>query len=159
MYCISSDINNDEYCVYDLMYLCIYYMAIRFFHCHCHIYKRNCIHIYNRNTCSASKHDKLAFLHDRSWISPWIKSISNELDIIIHVIVSQLSRHCDVISNLLWRHQQKKNRASETRGRCVKIVVLSSFMDWLCHVRNKITYVLSSVIFVLISLVASQLGK
>ena len=25
MYYISSDINNDEYCVYDLMYLCIYY--------------------------------------------------------------------------------------------------------------------------------------
>ena len=36
MYYISSDINNDEYCVYDLMYLCIYYMAIKFFHCHCH---------------------------------------------------------------------------------------------------------------------------
>ena len=34
MYDISSDINNDEYCVYDLMYLCIYYMAIKFFHCH-----------------------------------------------------------------------------------------------------------------------------
>ena len=43
MYYISSDINNDDYCVYDLMYLCIYYMAIKFFHCqkffhcHCHI--------------------------------------------------------------------------------------------------------------------------
>ena len=36
MYYISSDINNDEYCVYDLMYLCIYYMAIKFFRCHCH---------------------------------------------------------------------------------------------------------------------------
>ena len=34
MYYISSDINNDEDCVYDLMYLCIYYMAIKFFHCH-----------------------------------------------------------------------------------------------------------------------------
>ena len=84
-----------------------------------------------------------SFLHDRPWIWPWIKSISNELDIIIHVIASQLSGHCDVISNRLWRHQQKEKRASETRGRCVQIVVLSSFMDLLCHVRNKIMYVLS----------------
>ena len=63
------------------------------------------------------------FLHDRSWISPWIKSISNELDITIHVIASQLSINCDVISNRLWRHQQNENRASETRGWRVKIVV------------------------------------
>ena len=35
------------------------------------------------------------FLHDRSWISPWTKSISNELDITIHVIASQLSGYCD----------------------------------------------------------------
>ena len=32
----------------------------------------------------------LIFLHDRPWISPWIKSISNELDITIHVIALQL---------------------------------------------------------------------
>ena len=88
--------------------------------------------------CLAYKH----YLHDRSWISPWIKSISNELDITIHVIASQLSGHCDVISNRLW-HQQNENRASETRGRCVKIVVLSSFMDSFCRVSNRITYVAS----------------
>ena len=46
-----------------------------------------------------------AFLHDRPWISPWIKSISNELDITIHMIASKLSSHCDVIANWLWRHQ------------------------------------------------------
>ena len=63
------------------------------------------------------------FLHDRPWISPWIKSISNELDISVHVIASQLSRYCDVIRNRLWRHQWNEDRASETRGRCVKIVV------------------------------------
>ena len=45
-----------------------------------------------------------------------------------HVIASQLSAsqlsgHCDVISNRLWRHQQNENRVSETRGRCVKLVV------------------------------------
>ena len=71
------------------------------------------------------------FLQDRPWISPWIKSISNELDIIIHVIASQLSRYCDIISNRLWRHQQKKDRASEARRRCLKIV------------RNEIMYVIS----------------
>ena len=63
------------------------------------------------------------FLHDRSWISPWKKSISKELDIIIHVIASQLSGYCDVINNRLWRHQQNVNLASEARGWCVKIVV------------------------------------
>ena len=82
------------------------------------------------------------FLHDRSRISQWIKSTSNELDITIHVIVSQLSGHCDVVRNRLWRHQQNENRASETR-RCGKVVVLLSFMDDLCRVRNKIMYVLS----------------
>ena len=87
--------------------------------------------------------DKLSFLRNRPWISPWIKSISKELDIIIHVIASQLSRYCDVIRNRLWRHHQNEDRASETRGRCVKIVVLSSFMEYLCRLRNKIIYVLS----------------
>ena len=71
------------------------------------------------------------------------KPISNELDITIHVMASQLSGHCDVINNRLGRHQQNENRASETRGWCVKIVFSSSFMDSLCIVRNKIMYVLS----------------
>ena len=78
------------------------------------------------------------FLHDRPWILRWIKSISKELDIIIHAIASQLSGHCDAMGNRLWRHQQNQNRAKETRGRCVKIAVFSSFMESLCHVRNKI---------------------
>ena len=43
-----------------------------------------------------------------------MKSISNELDIIIHVIASQLSGHCVVISHRLWRHQQNENRVSDT---------------------------------------------
>ena len=59
------------------------------------------------------------------------------------MIASQLSCYCDDTSNRLWRHQQNEDWASETRGRCVKIVVLSSFMDSLCRVRNKIMYVLS----------------
>ena len=75
-------------------------------------------------------------------IIAWIKSISNELDITCDVFVSQLSGHRDVIANRLWRHQQNVKRASETRGLCVKILVLASFMDSLCRVRNKIMYVL-----------------
>ena len=68
------------------------------------------------------------FLHDRPWILPWIKSIFNELDITIHVIASQLSGHCDVVSNRLGRHQQNENRASETRWRCVKLIVIYPFV-------------------------------
>ena len=54
------------------------------------------------------------------------------------MIVSQLSSHCDIIKNRLWRQQQNEDRASETQGQCVKIVILSSFMDSLCYIRNKI---------------------
>ena len=61
---------------------------------------------------------------------------------ICHVFASQLSGHCDVIADWLWRHQQNIKRASETRGLCVKILVLASFMDSLCRVRNEIMYVL-----------------
>ena len=82
------------------------------------------------------------FLHDRPWLSPWINSTSNELDITCHVFASQLSGHCDVIANRLWRNQKNVRRASETRGWCVKILLLVSFMDSLCRVRNKIMYVL-----------------
>ena len=96
-----------------------------------------------RSNPSLSRVGNKTFLHDRSWISPWIKSISNELDIVIHVIASQLPGHCDVIGYRLWRHQQNENWVSETRERCVKIVVLSSFMDSFCRVRNEIMYVLS----------------
>ena len=70
-------------------------------------------------------------------------SVVSSSYIIIHVIAPQLSAHCGVISNRLWRHQQNENRASETRGRWVKLVVLYSFMDSLCRIRNKIMYVLS----------------
>ena len=63
------------------------------------------------------------FLHDQTWISLWIKLMANKLDITIHVIASQLSGHCDVISKGLWRHQQNVNRMSETWGQCVKVFV------------------------------------
>ena len=59
------------------------------------------------------------------------------------MIAPQLYSHCDVINNRLWRYQQNENCARETRGRCEKIVVLSSLIDSLCRVRNRIMYVLS----------------
>ena len=58
------------------------------------------------------------------------------------MIALQSSGHCDVINNRLWRHQQNENGVSDTVTMC-KIIVLSSFMDLLCHVRNKIMHVLS----------------
>ena len=93
----------------------------------------------------SSKHylrSNFIFSHDRPWISPWRKSISNELDITCHVFASELSGHCDVIADRLWRHQQNVMRASEPRRLCVEILVSASFMDSLCRVRNKIMYVL-----------------
>ena len=47
------------------------------------------------------------------------------------VIVKSSAIECDV------------NREVQTQGRCVKIVVLSSFKDSSCRVRNKVMYVLS----------------
>ena len=76
------------------------------------------------------------FLHDWPWISPWIKSIFNELDITIHVIASQLPGHCDVIS----RTKIERVRYGDDVKR---LSFLSSFMDSLCRVRNNIMYVLS----------------
>ena len=64
-----------------------------------------------------------AFLHNRPWKSAWIKSISSELDITIHVITSQFSFYCDVISNQLWDHHHNEDWASETQARCVKIII------------------------------------
>ena len=101
-------------------------------------------------------------------ISPWIKSISNELDITIHMISSQLSCHCDVISNQLWRHQQNENWASETRGRCVKIVVFIIIYGFImsCKKLNNVCTLMincfcahSSVILVFISLVDNPGNK
>ena len=109
------------------------------------------------------------FLYDPPWISLWIKSISNELDITNLMITSQESGHCDVIRNRLWRHQWNENRASETWGGCVKIVgfiviygVVMSCMKWInvCTlVTNCFCTHFESIIFVFISLVASQHGK
>ena len=98
------------------------------------------------------------FLLDWPWISLWIKSISNELDITIHSIASQLSGHYDVISNRLWQHQNE-NQASETWGWCVKIVAFTviygfvmSCKKWnnVCTLMTNFFGAHSSVILVLI---------
>ena len=68
----------------------------------------------------------------------------------------------------LWQNQQTIGWMSETWGWCVKFIILSSFMDLVCQVRNKMTNIAlmmsclctrSSVILVFISLVALQLWK
>ena len=83
------------------------------------------------------------FLHDPPWISPWIKSISNELDITFHVIdqnclviVTSSAIDCDVINIMKTGrviHGDDVWRSS----------FLSSFMSSLYRVRNKIMRVLS----------------
>ena len=86
---------------------------------------------------------KMAFLYDRLCISPWIKSISNNLNIIIHVIALQLLGYCDVFKNWLWHHQQHVNWVSETWVDLWRSLCLWSYMDLLYHVRNIIMYELS----------------
>ena len=83
---------------------------------------RSCIHMIYLHW------EDIFFLHDRPWISLWIKLISNELDITCHVFASQWSGHCDVITNQLWCHQQSVKGASETWG-CVKILVFSFILN------------------------------
>ena len=84
----------------------------------------------------------LSYTTGREYRSEYNRYLTG-LDITIHVIAPQLSSHCDVINNRMWRHQQNEDRVNETPGRCVKIVVLLSFMDSSSRVRNKIMYLLS----------------
>ena len=72
----------------------------------------------------------LLFLHDQLRISPWIRTISNELDITFHVSFT--------IVWSLWRHHQNVNRTSETRGRCVKIVALVVINEYVISCKKKI---------------------
>ena len=96
-----------------------------------------------QHICPFTNSQYISFLHDQPWISPSIKSISYELDIIIHVIAVKLFCHCDVVNNRLWRHQQNVNWASATLCRCMKTIGFIVIMDSLCRVRNKIMHVLS----------------
>ena len=95
------------------------------------------------------------FLQDRLWISPWIKSISNELDIIIRVTIVWPSWHHH--QAIVMSSTELKQREWDTGMMC---------KDSLCQVRNKIMSLVTncfgahlSVISVFISLVASQLRK
>ena len=144
--------------------------------CYCHPRLSRTIQIYHTRRSLVNLDILMAnediviniFSHDRPWISPWIKSISNELDITIQVIASQFSGHCDVISTRLWRHQQNVDWASEPRGRCVKIfvfIVVYGFVmsckkqNHVCTLMTNCVRAHSSVILLFISLVAVQLGK
>ena len=108
---------------------------------------------------------KLTFLHDWPWISPRIKSISNQLDIIIHVIAS-----------IVMSSAEEKLSKWAMRTMCKDHHFYRHLWIFLCHVRNKIMYVLSwwalspltwvlfwclfpSLLPEFISLVASQLRK
>ena len=84
------------------------------------------------------------FLHDRPWISPWIKSISNELDIIIQVMASQLSQVI-VTSSGIDYDVIRTTKSVQVRHRddVYWSSFLSSFVDSLNRVRSKIIYVLS----------------
>ena len=72
----------------------------------------------------------------------------NELDITIHVIVSQLSGHCDVISNLLWHQQQNENRASVTWGRSARIVLFVIIYGFVMSYKKYINTSMSLHIYV-----------
>ena len=61
------------------------------------------------------------FVYDRSWIRPWIKSISNELDITFYVLAPQLSRRVPL---------------------CVRIVFFIASYRFIMLYKNRIIYVL-----------------
>ena len=134
---------------------------------------------YMNTTWHENKHLLQPYTSDqlRMLVSQWIKSfvhidnkivyrmpealLQNKFCISLVPIIYydlMLVKLCHVWSNIAVPFRQhmygKAHKISFFRLR-----VVSSFMDWLCHVRNKIIYVLSSVIFVFISLVASQLAK
>ena len=107
------------------------------------------------------------FIHNRPWISPWIKSIYHFSRACVTIVRSHdCIEMSSLISNRLWHHKQNVNRASKTWSRCVRIVFLSSHICFWCHVKNKIMYVLSwrtvyaltrvSFLSRFISLIASQ---
>ena len=97
------------------------------------------MHIYTQ----PQRVNKYIFLHDQQWISLWIKPISNELDITIQVIASQLFGHCDVINKQLWPSSSRMKTERVRHGDDVKrSSLLSPFMDSFCWARNEM-YVLS----------------
>ena len=60
------------------------------------------------------------------------------------MLASQFSGPCDVNSNRLWRHQQSVKRASETRGRWLKIVD-DGWRSSIIEINNKHVYRQSQV--------------
>ena len=91
------------------------------------------MHIYTQ----PQRVNKYIFSHDQQWISLWIKPISNELDITIQVIASQLSGHCDVINKQLWRHQAEWKPSEWDTGTMWKDHRFYHHL-WICFVEQKI---------------------
>ena len=61
---------------------------------------------------------------------------------VLHEMAPQLSDHCDVITNRLWRHGKDVNREDEARGRHVKLIV-SNVICVFVICGNQIMYALS----------------
>ena len=112
--------------ILSLSYTYMPYVSLNYVLCWCFVVMYiNCIVVYGKTSCKTAsgwwvilvKYVLIKIKNKR------IKSISNELDITFHVILSQLSGHCGVIRNWLRRYQQNVSWASKTWGRCVKIAV------------------------------------
>ena len=97
------------------------------------VYPSKYVHIF----CSG--YINIFFLHDRPWISPWMKSTSNELDIIIHVIASQLPGHQQsIVTSSAERKPNEWGTGSMSEDRRFNVILSS-----LCRVRNIVMYFLS----------------
>ena len=76
--------------------------------------------------------DSLDFLHNRSWISPWIRLLSNKLDIDFHIIVSQYSPVTMIVPT------------SGHQVRCIPWVQMGTFnkeIGFLCRLKFNRVYI------------------
>ena len=105
--------------------------------------------IYNSNK-GCWQYRVYAVLLNRQWMSPRIQSKLNELDTTVHVPASQILlrvaqsvlRSSPALQNCLSNHYQNVNRKVGRYASKWK-AYFSSFTDLSCHVRHKVTHVLS----------------
>ena len=77
----------------------------------------NMMNVLDNTICRGSQ-QKIDFL---TW--PALNIDMNKIDILRVTYHYSRNQVIMVINNWLWRHQQNKNWASETLGRCVKIII------------------------------------